>query len=264
VDIWDLKKWRRKLGLTQYEAAEKLNVSRATIQHWELEHYPIPYTTELACQLLTRRWKQRPEFGPVTLIYADGPVWQQPEGGHHVRSLHCESHSNNESAIKRARSLIAESGFRNPAIIEETGEVIWDTPELLQECGKPIGERLGSAQNSIETPKPKNNEATAHTTPQHVSNPAPWWQLLYGNRVVTGRQIRAARALIGWSQAELARASGVSKSTVIKFESSDGYLGAWSKPVRKIWKAMEEAGVDFFEEDGGGEGVRLRSHRKGT
>ena len=70
MDLWAFKKWRQKLGYTQSFAGEKLGLSRGAVQYWESEAGPIPRAVELACQELLRLWKQRPEFGPVTLLYA--------------------------------------------------------------------------------------------------------------------------------------------------------------------------------------------------
>jgi Helix-turn-helix domain len=73
--------------------------------------------------------------------------------------------------------------------------------------------------------------------------------------------IRAARALIGWSQAELAEAAGVSVSLVDRFE-------AWApdsipaEAVAKMRAALESAGVVFIPKNGGGAGVRLRKGRE--
>ncbi len=72
MDQWDFKKWRKKLGVNQVAAGDGL--SRGAVQDWESEIRPVPRAVELACQELLRRWKQRPEFGPVTLLYAEGPV----------------------------------------------------------------------------------------------------------------------------------------------------------------------------------------------
>ena len=74
----DLKKWRKQLRLNQFKAAHLLSMSRGAVQKWESEHIDIPHTVELVCDELTRRWKQRPEFGPVILAYADGPMWERP------------------------------------------------------------------------------------------------------------------------------------------------------------------------------------------
>ena len=80
--------------------------------------------------------------------------------------------------------------------------------------------------------------------------------------MVTTRQIKAARALLGWSQADLARYSGVSEPTIARLEAADGDLGGREDTVQKIRHAIETAGIQFFEENGGGEGARLRKPRK--
>ncbi len=81
-------------------------------------------------------------------------------------------------------------------------------------------------------------------------------------RVVTTRQIKAARALLGWSQADLAKRSGVSEPTVARLESMDGELGGRELTAEKIRAAIEGAGVLFIDENGGGSGVRLRKRSK--
>jgi predicted transcriptional regulator len=79
-----------------------------------------------------------------------------------------------------------------------------------------------------------------------------------GVQLVTTRQIKAARALLAWSQADLARHSGVSEPTVARLESIDGELGGREKTAGKMRKALESAGIDFIAENGGGPGVRLK------
>jgi transcriptional regulator with XRE-family HTH domain len=75
---------------------------------------------------------------------------------------------------------------------------------------------------------------------------------------VSIRQIKAARALLGWSQEELARASSISIPTIKRLEADEGPLGGRSDTGEKIRKALQAAGVDFIDENGGGPGVRLR------
>jgi transcriptional regulator with XRE-family HTH domain len=70
-------------------------------------------------------------------------------------------------------------------------------------------------------------------------------------------QIRAARALIGWSQADLAEAAGVSVSLVDRFETGQPDSIA-AETVAKMRAALESAGVAFIPKNGGGAGVRLR------
>jgi predicted transcriptional regulator len=82
------------------------------------------------------------------------------------------------------------------------------------------------------------------------------------NLKITIRQIKAARALLGWSQGDLASHSGVSEPTIARLEAEDGVLGGRRATSSKILKALESAGVEFIPENGGGPGVRL-SRRSG-
>jgi transcriptional regulator with XRE-family HTH domain len=79
---------------------------------------------------------------------------------------------------------------------------------------------------------------------------------------VSIRQIKAARALLGWSQEELATASGVSVPTIKRLEAQDGPLGGRTETGDKIEIALKKAGVEFIEENGGGAGVRLRNRSR--
>ena len=72
--------------------------------------------------------------------------------------------------------------------------------------------------------------------------------------MITTRQIKAARALLGWSQADLARKSGVSEPTIARLEAADGDLGGRENTGQKIKDAIEAAGVQFFEEKRGRRG----------
>ncbi|MBR1008704.1 helix-turn-helix transcriptional regulator [Bradyrhizobium diazoefficiens] len=73
MDSWDLKKWRKKFGYNQFEAAEKLGVNRGAVQNWEREIRPVPKAVELACEELNQLATRHPGFGPVLLNYTDGP-----------------------------------------------------------------------------------------------------------------------------------------------------------------------------------------------
>ncbi len=76
------------------------------------------------------------------------------------------------------------------------------------------------------------------------------------------RQIKAARALLGWSQADLAQMSKVSEPTIARLEASDGELGGREVTARKIQEAFEAAGILFLDSDGLGPGVRLKKRPK--
>jgi transcriptional regulator with XRE-family HTH domain len=136
LDSWDLKKWRKKHGFNQFQAAEKLGINRGGFQNWEREVRPISRAVELACQEITQRWRQRPDFGPVILVYADGPILQQSDETYCVPLLRCDRHPNNEDAIEEAGRLGLDPLLVNPFILAENGSVIWDTPELLDECNR--------------------------------------------------------------------------------------------------------------------------------
>ena len=70
-------------------------------------------------------------------------------------------------------------------------------------------------------------------------------------------QIRAARGLLDWSQSQLAEAAGVSLSTVKDFEA--GRRQPVPNNLAAIRAALEDSGVEFIPENGGGAGVRLRA-----
>ena len=72
-----------------------------------------------------------------------------------------------------------------------------------------------------------------------------------------GNQLRAARALLGWSQAEVARASGLSVPTVKRSEGH-GAVSASTDAIAAVKAALEAAGVVFLPENGNGPGVALR------
>jgi transcriptional regulator with XRE-family HTH domain len=81
---------------------------------------------------------------------------------------------------------------------------------------------------------------------------------------VTTRQIKAARALLGWSQADLAQRSGVSEPTIARLEAADGELGGREGTTKKIRNAIEIAGIEFIHDNGGGPGVRLRKRQRSS
>jgi predicted transcriptional regulator len=81
-------------------------------------------------------------------------------------------------------------------------------------------------------------------------------------RLITVRQLKAARALLGWSQSDLADHSGVSEPTIARLESVDGQLGGRTETVKKIRSKLEESGIQFIDENGGGPGVRLRKRQQ--
>jgi len=45
-------------------------------------------------------------------------------------------------------------------------------------------------------------------------------------------------------------------------EAADGWLGGRQTTAEKIQAALEKAGIQFIDENGGGPGVRLRKHQR--
>lgn len=134
MDQWDFKKWRKKLGMNQVVAGDMLGLSRGAVQYWESDIRPVPRAVELACQELLRRWKQRPEYGPVILLYSTSPVSEvlsRPSGDLLLRS---ETHLNNQSALSRLVRLAEILHLFMPLIADEDGTAIWTGPDLLREC----------------------------------------------------------------------------------------------------------------------------------
>jgi len=77
--------------------------------------------------------------------------------------------------------------------------------------------------------------------------------------MISNLQIRAARALLGWSQQRLADAAGLSAITVKRLEGSEDTFQARFETVMKVKAAVEAAGVVFRTgEDGLIHGVSLR------
>ena len=74
--------------------------------------------------------------------------------------------------------------------------------------------------------------------------------------MITGRQLKAARALLGWEQTVLCKKSGVAISTVRRMESFAGEIRARTSTLSVIQKALEKAGIEFL--DGDRPGVRLK------
>ena len=72
---------------------------------------------------------------------------------------------------------------------------------------------------------------------------------------VSIRQVKAARSLLGWSQGDLAQASGVSIPTIKRLEAQDGDLGGRASTASAILEALRRAGVEFT--NGDAPGVRL-------
>jgi transcriptional regulator with XRE-family HTH domain len=77
--------------------------------------------------------------------------------------------------------------------------------------------------------------------------------------IIVPAQIRAARALVGWTQAELAAASGLSEMSIKNIERS--FTDPRASTLSAIVRALEAAGVAFT--NGGEPGVKARKFKPG-
>jgi transcriptional regulator with XRE-family HTH domain len=86
--------------------------------------------------------------------------------------------------------------------------------------------------------------------------------------VITAAQMRAARALLGIDQRQLADLSGVSLPTIQRMESSDGNVRGVVDTLTKVMEAFDKAGVDLIGDNapspGGGRGVRFKQAQTRT
>lgn len=77
--------------------------------------------------------------------------------------------------------------------------------------------------------------------------------------MITGQQIRAAKAMLRWSGQQLAEESGLSLSTIRRVEMRDGVPEAQSiKTLMTIKQALESAGIEFIGTPDDGPGVRIK------
>lgn len=75
--------------------------------------------------------------------------------------------------------------------------------------------------------------------------------------MITAAQIRAARAMLGWSAAELASRSGVSKRTMVKIEAGHGIPPTTTGTLQSITATLEAAGIEFIGTPDDGPGIRI-------
>jgi transcriptional regulator with XRE-family HTH domain len=75
-------------------------------------------------------------------------------------------------------------------------------------------------------------------------------------------QIRAARALLGWRQEDLSKASGVGTATIQRIEKSPVVTG-YVSTLARIQAAFEQAGIQFIDDDEtGGFGLRMAKKKR--
>ncbi|MBI5321249.1 helix-turn-helix transcriptional regulator [Bradyrhizobium sp.] len=83
--------------------------------------------------------------------------------------------------------------------------------------------------------------------------------------MITSAQLRAARALLGLDQRQLAELSELSVPTIQRMEASDGVIRGNVDSLMKLIGALDKAGIELISDNamsqGGGRGLRLRTTR---
>jgi len=84
--------------------------------------------------------------------------------------------------------------------------------------------------------------------------------------MITSAQIKAARALLRWDQARLAKEAGLSLPTIQRMEASGGTVRSNVDSLVKVVEALDRAGIELIGEEaqstGRGRGVRLKEPGK--
>ena len=84
-------------------------------------------------------------------------------------------------------------------------------------------------------------------------------------QALSSAQIRAARALLRWSAADLAKESALGANTIRRAEVAEDGTSLTAANELAVRRALEAAGVEFIDENGGGLGVRFKKRsRKGS
>jgi hypothetical protein len=130
----EFRAWREGFGLTQGDLAKRLGVTRNTIQNWENGTTALPSMLKDACAVWEGRLKKEMAgLGPVTLCYADGPMWVDAyRPSNRLASLQLEPYPTNSAALARVRTIWGDEGVHGPFITEESGSPLWNQVELAR------------------------------------------------------------------------------------------------------------------------------------
>lgn len=79
--------------------------------------------------------------------------------------------------------------------------------------------------------------------------------------MLTASQIKAARAFVGWSAAELAQRTNIGIATIKRYEVSPGVPKSRLGHLDTIRETFESAGIEFITTDDGGRGVLFRDSK---
>ena len=82
------------------------------------------------------------------------------------------------------------------------------------------------------------------------------------NKPLISGQIRAARSLLRWTAADLAKRAALGLATIRRAELAADTTSMTAANDLAVRRALEAAGIEFIDENGGGPGVRLRKRQR--
>jgi hypothetical protein len=173
-----LRQWREQAGYSQAAAAARFfKVTRATLQNWEAGVTPIPAAVETACGVWGRRvLQERAEYGPVVLLYSDGPPFRGSNEA--INRTPQEQYDMNAQAIARVSQLWGREDFHSPFIIDRAYKALWTTDELERvvngtDAGAPTRSHLccqyADALRALAADARQGTEFTVRSGPQSAT-----------------------------------------------------------------------------------------------
>ncbi len=133
----EFSSWRKRYGLTQEKAAEQFRVTRNTIQNWESGSSALPGGADDLCRIWGRRYRQLdPVYGPLTLVYSDGPMFINAFGPRsRPAMMYQEPCISNAAALARIQVLYEAEGLFNAFVLEkvepdDVGDALWNVREI--------------------------------------------------------------------------------------------------------------------------------------
>jgi hypothetical protein len=137
------------------------------------------------------------------------------------------------------------------------------TTAMLHILAKDPGEKSSKPMKLFAWSKPKMSSPDIGKV--GGANSAIWQSTSRDEKKpLTSPQIRAARALIRWTAEDLSQQSSVSLRTIRRAELAERHTTMTAANDLAIRRALESAGVEFIDENGGGLGLRLRkTHQQG-
>src|SRR6516162_905326 len=209
-------------------------------------------TIQGMAECLTRRWTSvtgRPVLRSYQIRLSSSvaaPSWT-------TRLLDRSSGSASPRFSRQSRSRAASSP---PMMIRAADEaaaiIVTSSPQLRFQCLPPPVLKMAFADSSLYDLN--NHYGMKNSIMDDKVNKAA--------KPLTSAQMRAARALIRWSAEDLARETALSVTTIRRAELTDYETSMTTANDLAVRRALEAAGVDFIDENGGGPGVRLRQRRR--